>query len=190
MGADPPDKSDLTTVSTDNIDVTGVVDGGLQFSVSAGELDVTGDGIYAYIDFQFGFHVAILDPLYKIKDNSLAIESAGLLNIADDLGMFILEDIFDAAGNLLGTKDVEFSDLAPDPVLFDLTDSATFDPQSEIWVTKNILVWATDPGETASLQSFSQRFSQMPIPEPSTWLLMGLGLAGLMGVGRKVAVRA
>jgi len=71
MGADPPDKSDLTTVSTDNIDVTGVVDGGLQFSVSAGELDVTGDGIYAYIDFQFGFHVSVLDPLYKIKDASL-----------------------------------------------------------------------------------------------------------------------
>jgi len=101
--------------------------------------------------------------------------------------MFILEDIFDAAGNLLGTKDVEFSDLAPDPVLFDLTDSATFDPQSEIWVTKNILVWATDPGETASLGSFSQRFSQVPIPEPSTWWLMGLGLVGLMGVGRKAA---
>jgi hypothetical protein len=190
------DTSDFHAVNTDNIEVSGLVDGGLdpgpglQFDILNNEFDVTGDGLYAYTDFSFGFHVSVLDPLYKIKDNSLRLESASLLNITDDLGMYILEDITDAAGNLLGTKNVEFSQLVGVGGTSDLTDTAEFDPQSEIWVTKNILVWATDPGETASLGRFSQRFSQVPIPEPSTWWLMGLGLVGLAGAGRKMAVRA
>jgi hypothetical protein len=58
------------------------------------------------------------------------------------------------------------------------SDSATFAPQSEIWVTKNIQVWATETNETANLVAFSQRFSQTTVPEPSTLLLFALGLAG------------
>jgi len=191
------DTSDFHAVNTDNIEVSGLVDGGLdpgpglQFDILNNEFFVPGDGIYAYIDFQFGFHVSVLDPAYKIKDNSLSIGSAGLYNITDDLGIFILEDIFDAAGNLLGTEDVEFSQLVDVGGVTDISDSATFDPQSEVWVTKNILVWATDVNETAGLEGFSQRFSQVAaVPEPSTWLLMGLGLVGLMGAGRKMAARA
>jgi hypothetical protein len=61
----------------------------------------------------------------------------------------------------------------------ELSDSAEFLPQSEIWVTKNILVWATGQAETASLQGFEQRFSQTGVPEPSILGLLGLGLAGL-----------
>jgi len=193
------------TVDPANIEVTALNDGGLDpgpglhFSASAGALDVTGDGIYAYIDYMFGFRVTA-GPGYLIKDNSLEITNGFVTNSGDN-GMFIQEfagtdpGLVDVPGDTslpdLAVKDVEFSWLDPGPAFFDLTDSASFAPHSQIYVSKDILVWATDVNETASLGGFTQRFSQMSaIPEPSTWLLMGLGLVGLMGVGRKVAVRA
>jgi hypothetical protein len=60
-----------------------------------------------------------------------------------------------------------------------------FDAQSEIWVSKNILVWATDSTDSAGLNGFEQRFSQAVIPEPSTFLLLGGGLAGLAFYARR-----
>jgi len=193
------------TVDPANIDVIALNDGGLDpgpglhFSVSAGALDVTGDGIYAYIDYMFGFRVTA-GAGYLIKDNSLQITDASVTNLLDN-GMFIQEfvgtdpGLVDVPGDSslpdLAVKDVEFSYLDPGPAFADLTDSAAFAPHSQIYVSKDILVWASDPGETASLQGFEQRFSQMSaVPEPSTFLLMGLGLAGLWGAGRKVAPRA
>jgi hypothetical protein len=56
-----------------------------------------------------------------------------------------------------------------------LSDSASFTPQSNIWVSKNILVWATASDEAAELNGFNQRFSlrtAQVIPEPGTLLLL------------------
>jgi len=190
------DKSDFTTVNTDNIDVTALADNGsgygLQFDILNNEFYVQGDDIYAYIDYSFGFHVSVLDPLYKIDDASIGGHSVSLGYTADgfnDNGGYVLESLGTAAGLAdLGVMSTEFSVL-DDVNTSNLSDSATFDPQSEIWVTKNLFVWATDSTDEARLNGFNQRFSQVPIPEPSTWLLMGLGLAGLWGAGRKMAVR-
>jgi hypothetical protein len=190
----------ITAVNTDNIEVSGLVDGGLdpgpglRFDILNDELSVTGDDWYATIDFQFGFRVSVLDPLLRIKDNSLGDFNAFLGYSPDGLndnGSYILESIGTAPGlDDLGIKDVEFSVL-DDATTSDLTDSAAFDPQSEIWVTKNLFVWATDATDQAGIQGFSQRFSQVAaIPEPSTWLLMGLGLAGLFGGSRRMRARA
>jgi len=95
-----------------------------------------------------------------------------------DLGTYILETIGTAAGLAdLGVKDVEASVL-DDIVTLDLTDAATFAPQRDIWITKNILVWSQDIGDTAALNEFEQRFSQIQaVPEPGMWAL--LGVAGL-----------
>jgi len=192
------DTSDFHAVNTDNIDVTGLPSmgldpgPGLQFDILNGEFTVTGDDLFAYVDFQFGFHVSVLDPLYKIKDASLS-QGAGLSYLEDgfnDNGSYILESVGTAAGLAdLGLMSTEFS-LLDDVITSVASDSVNFDPQSELWVTKNIFVWATDSTDSAALDFFEQRFSQQPIPEPSTWLLMGLGLAGLWGAGRKMAVRA
>ena len=193
------------TVDSANIEVTALNDGGLDpgpglhFSASAGALDVTGDGIYAYIDYMFGFRVTA-GTGYLIKDNSLEITDAVVTNSGDN-GMFIQEfagtdpGLVDVPGDTslpdLAVKDVEFSWLDGPGLTADLTDSASFAPHSQIYVSKDILVWASDVNETASLTGFTQRFSQVAaIPEPSTWWLMGLGLLGLAGVGRKMAVRA
>lgn len=176
------DKSDGTAVNTDNIDVIALNDGGLdpgpglRFDILNNEFSVTGDGIFAYLDFKFGFHVSVLDPNLRIKDNSLTL-TGGVVTNSGDNGMYINETVGTAAGlNDLGIKDVEFSYLDPD-LISNLNDSAVFAPQDEIWVTKNILVWATDVNETATLTSFEQRFSQ--VPEPASLSLFGLGLLAL-----------
>ncbi len=183
------DSGDGRILNSDNIEVTPLNDGGmnpgpgLSFSVLNGEFDVTGDGIYNYVDLTFGFRASVLDPSLLIKDNSLQLTSGSLAG-GDDLGFYILESIGTAAGqDDLGTKDVEFSMLFGN--LYDkLTDSAAFMPQHEIWVTKNILVWSVLDTETASLQGFEQRFSQTVVPEPSTWAMLILGVVGLVGARR------
>jgi hypothetical protein len=178
-----------------NIEVTALDDGGLDpgpglnFAVSNGELSVAGDGIFAFVDLMFGFHVSVLDPGVRIKDNSLALGAAQLVHPGgDDDGIFILESIGTLPGlDDLGTKEVEFSIL--DDVLTNaLSDSATFAPQAEIWVTKNILVWATNDGDSADLFTFTQRFSQTTVPEPGTALLLAavaLGAAGARCLRRR-----
>jgi len=188
------EKSDGSTVNTDNIDVTALNDGGmdpgpgLRFNIINGEFNVVGDGIFAFLDFQFGFRASTLNS-NRIKDNSLAFTNGGafvssLDDGTNDNGSFILETIGTAARlDNLGSKQVEHRVL--DGVITTiLSDSAAFLPQDEIWVTKNILVWATDDTDSAGLLGFEQRFSQTAVPEPATLCLLGLGLAGL-GFARK-----
>ena len=184
------------TVNTDNIDVTALSDGGLdpgpglQFDILNNEFQVTGDGVYAYQDFEFSFHVSVLDPTLKIKDISLGNHQASNSYTADgsnNLGSTIYETAGTGQGldNLVsaGSMATEFSVL-DDVGTSNLSASANFAPQSDIWVTKNIAVWSTDVTDTANLTGFTQRFSQQTIPEPSTVLLMAIGIAGL-GLGRR-----
>lgn len=184
------------SLNAGNIDVLPLHDGGLNpgpgldFNVLNGELTVTGDGLYAYVDLMFGFRVSVLDPLLRITDNSLELTSGSLsyledVEIFNDLGFYIRETIGTSPwDDDLGIKEVEFSLLNGTQFSF-LSDIADFDPQSEIWVTKNILVWAFETTDTAELLGFNQRYSQTVVPEPTTWLLMLLGGAGLVAARRK-----
>ena len=177
--------SDFSDINLANIDVVALEDGdldpgpGLRFDVLNGELDVAGDGIYAYKDLSIEFHVSTIGDL-KIKDVSLGIGEAVLTHPSEltDVGIFIAEDVGSEYGDSdLAQLDVEFSKLDTDAVLFDLSDNGDFAPQDEIWVYKNIQVWASQLDDVASLGSFSQRFSQ--VPEPATAALLALGLVGV-----------
>jgi hypothetical protein len=196
-GASDPDR----VFNPDNILVEALTDGGmdpgpgLRFQVVSGELTVVGDNTYAFVDLKFGFRVSALGAGLLIKDNTLAFGDIGgafwsiALDGSYDVGSYIKETVGTGPGLAdLGEKDVEFSVLEAgqgQQSFSKLTDSASFDPRREIWVTKNILVWAADDTDSAGIFGFEQRFSQTVVPEPGTFLLLGTGLAGLAAWRRR-----
>jgi hypothetical protein len=183
--------ADFRDFDASNIEVTGIDDGGdygVRFTVSNDELSVTGVDDYNFVDLALSFRVSVLDPMYKINGASLGGYGASYNYVLDgfnDNGSFLYETIGTGAGMAdLGDMYAEFSVL-DDVGTSSLTDLVLFDAQSEIWVSKNILVWATDSTDSAGLNGFEQRFSQAVIPEPSTFLLLGGGLAGLAFYARR-----
>ncbi|HOO21779.1 MAG TPA: PEP-CTERM sorting domain-containing protein [Kiritimatiellia bacterium] len=176
-----------------DIDITALDDGGddpgpgLMIDMG-GQMTVTGDGIYAYRDIAISFHVSTIGDK-KIKDNLLNFGNPAsflsfLADDLNDLGMAVVEKVYDAAGNMLADKYIEFS-LLDGVETRDFPDSAAFAPQDEIWVTKNFLVWAVDDSDTASLGGVEQRFSQQSVPEPGSLALVALALAGLGAAARR-----
>lgn len=160
---------------------------GLQFNVLNNALTVFDDDSISYT---IGFRVTVLDPLLRVKDNSLNLTSYSVDADEEAAGVSITEWIGTTPGsNDLGTKHVEVVEdfFSGDSTI--LSDSATFKPLSEIWVTKNINVFAVDFDDFAALYGFQQRFSQeYATPEPVTAGLCVLGIAalGLVTARRRV----
>jgi hypothetical protein len=174
-----------------NIDVTPLNDGamdpgpGLAFAVSNDELTTTGDGIFNFIDLAFGFRVTA-PAGFLVHDNSLYLTGVTLTSDIDfeDLGTTILEWVdpngFVADPSTPGYISTEISNLAG--VGTNSTPaSSTFAPHQSIFVTNDLLVWATNRLETARLTAFEQRFSQQVagIPEPGTLALLLVGMVAL-----------
>lgn len=150
---------------------------GIRFEAN-GQLVVTD---LNFLDLQFGFSVATLDPRLFIKDNSLEIVDFGFGGIGGVIA--IIETVSDAGGNILADKFVQADQLLG---VFDLFDTATFARQSEIFVEKNILLAGDFSDDAVSLDVFEQRFSQ--VAEPTSGALIGLGLAGLCFARRRLTL--
>lgn len=152
----------------------GTLNPGLQF-ITNGQFAVADDD---FLDVKFTFTVTTYQN--PIEDNSLSL--TGYSFGANNTGglITIVEEVYDANGLFLADKVVEADNLLGTATLF---DHAAFALQQSIVVEKNILVAGDAIGDLVSLDSFEQRFSQ--VPEPSTLLLLGGGLLGVVAVGRR-----
>ncbi|HEY5672442.1 MAG TPA: PEP-CTERM sorting domain-containing protein [Malonomonas sp.] len=127
------------------------------------------------VDVNFQFLVTSLGG--AIKGNSLEINEfffsapGGLISIE--------ENVFDAVtGAQLASKKAEVDNLFG---IFSLFDVQNFNPTNRLVVDNKILI--RSDGNFVSLDGFEQRFSQ--VPEPSTFLLLGGGLVGMLLVRRR-----
>lgn len=154
---------------------------GLQV-IANGQFSVIGLDL---VDLGIGFNLSTLDGGARIKGNSLEINqfTFGAGNVGGFIDIF--EELLDTSGNLIGETFVT-ADNSP-PSISNLFDMASFSPQAMIFVETTILLGGDSVLDTVSLDSFTQRFSQIsnPISEPVTLILIGVGLAGFGFARRK-----
>lgn len=83
--------------------------------------------------------------------------------------------------DFVAAKTVFADQFAHDSVL---SNAVSFNPQSELFIFNDITVFNDFADETVELMAFEQRFLQtIPLPEPSTWLLLGSGIVALFSYG-------
>jgi hypothetical protein len=163
------------------IDVTPLVDDpldpGIKFTAQFGALGTpSGHTGASSIQFTFSFNVSTTNQLPLIKDNTLRItdwsfDSGPLASIQ------VSEQVFDAAGLLLGTKLASVT-----PLTQNTLDTLQFSPRSFVHVVKQINIVGPGNNDMARLLMFEQRFSQVPEPHSLT-LLAAASLICCLGRG-------
>lgn len=139
------------------------------------------------IDFTFQYTVTILDPRQTIVGASLALtdfvaDGAGILNIDETI-----EETEFFPLTLAGLTTQVQTSLMPIQVV--LLDEDSFESQRSLLITTNVFGFVEVPegsGDSADLvqiNSFEQRFAQ--VPEPVALCLFAAGLVGLGFIARR-----
>ena len=143
---------------------------GLSFASSGWSLSGTR---FALVDSTIMFSVKTLSGLALIDDTTMTLgqystTGTGLANIAETVNPYGIELEVDAPSG-------------------PFTAHVTFDPISQVNVTKDLLVILPPTGvnSKASIASFTETFSQTKTPEPYTFGLIGFGLVGVGLLSRR-----
>jgi hypothetical protein len=153
---------------------------GLRFSTNASDtLSVTGSGVRR--TFEIGYTVQTLDGSPRIKDNTLSL---GMPIFSGTGGVVALleracSNGFEFFGQC-GTE-VAFKSVAADNVedVFNLVDDENFSPRSQLFVSTFFSLFNSNDGESTALVTWQQYYSQTSVPEPGSFALLGVALAGM-----------
>ena len=176
---------DETEIDFGQIEVTGLdadpLNIGLNYDAND-QLSVFGPD--SFLDVSFVFDVTVLNPDYRINGSSLAITET---NFAGEGGIIeVIEGVSDSGDNEIDVMEALVDNAFGDEML---TDSLAFGPLASLSILTDILLFTDDfQDDSAELVSFEQHFSQTKatdVPEPSTLLLMGVGLAAIGVVRRR-----
>lgn len=131
-------------------------------------------------DIVLKYSVEVLDPNKLISDAHLAFTATALGLGTADIG----EDIFTGG---FGAINIGHMEVHLPPIGLSSTGTVFAVPQIKIFVQKDIVAAGNAPGtgNRATITIIDQTFSQ--IPEPTTLVLVGMGLFGLLALRRRSA---
>ena len=178
-----------TPLNLNNIEVSGIFEDtnapGLQFMSVNDELSVGASSPLPGQVTNLIFDFKVTSSGEPLVDNELLLDE--FVAVASPIGDSAFINISEEVGTSQGSSNLAqksvFANVfggvgSPPPEIEDF-DSEVFPPQQSVWVRKNISVLVTGPEASASLNKFSQRFSQVSVPESkSTLSLLALGTLG------------